>query len=86
MAMEDMDGLNWVNSKWRSLKVNWDEINNERPDRVSPWEIELCTSSANVSPALPTVRSKRQRPSPSTSTLISELSESGKSCSFILKP
>nr|ARR29289.1 auxin response factor 2 [Cyrtomium guizhouense] len=75
--IEDMDGSNWANSKWRSLKVNWDESNNERPERVSPWEIELCTSSPVVSPPLPPVRSKRQRPSHTTSTFITDFSGPG---------
>ncbi|GLT49667.1 hypothetical protein SLA2020_232100 [Shorea laevis] len=31
----------WKDSKWRSLKVQWDEpASIPRPDRVSPWEIE----------------------------------------------
>ncbi|KAG1330450.1 Auxin response factor 11 [Cocos nucifera] len=31
----------WGGSKWRSLKVRWDEAASiVRPDRVSPWEIE----------------------------------------------
>ncbi|MCO5569565.1 hypothetical protein L7F22_023280 [Adiantum nelumboides] len=37
----DVDSDRWRNSKWRSLKVNWDEHStNERHERVSPWEIE----------------------------------------------
>ncbi|KAH0459993.1 hypothetical protein IEQ34_010656 [Dendrobium chrysotoxum] len=35
----------WEGSKWKQLKVHWDEqMNFERPDRVSPWEIEPCSS------------------------------------------
>ncbi|GKV40094.1 hypothetical protein SLEP1_g47766 [Rubroshorea leprosula] len=31
----------WEDSKWRSLKVQWDKpASIPRPDRVSPWEIE----------------------------------------------
>ncbi|GLT78138.1 hypothetical protein SLA2020_496840 [Shorea laevis] len=31
----------WKDSKWRSLKVQWDKpASIPRPDRVSPWEIE----------------------------------------------
>lgn len=60
---EDMDPTRWPNSKWRSLKVNWDELTiNERQDRVSPWEIEPCVSSPAVNPS-PGSRSKRFRPS-----------------------
>ncbi|GMH09323.1 hypothetical protein Nepgr_011164 [Nepenthes gracilis] len=37
---------NWKNSKWRSLKVQWDElIPISRPERVSPWEIEPFVAS-----------------------------------------
>ncbi|XP_020698091.1 auxin response factor 9 [Dendrobium catenatum] len=36
----------WEGSKWKQLKVHWDEqMNFQRPDRVSPWEIEPCSSS-----------------------------------------
>lgn len=75
-AIEDMDGVNWADSQWRSLKVNWDELNNDRPDRVSPWEIEPCMALQNVNQPVPTVRTKRQRPPPNYS-LISELSGPG---------
>ncbi|KAH0858369.1 hypothetical protein HID58_086630, partial [Brassica napus] len=37
-------------SEWRSLKVQWDEIATiPRPDKVSPWEIEMLTQSSNIS-------------------------------------
>ncbi|CAA6665752.1 unnamed protein product [Spirodela intermedia] len=54
----------WVDSKWRSLKVQWDEATGvQRPDRVSPWEIEPFTLSApNVSsPHPPAGKAKRPR-------------------------
>ncbi|XP_031494785.1 auxin response factor 7-like isoform X2 [Nymphaea colorata] len=36
----------WADSKWRSLKVQWDEPSSiPRPDRVSPWEIEPVDDS-----------------------------------------
>ncbi|KAG6782904.1 hypothetical protein POTOM_012331 [Populus tomentosa] len=54
----------WNDSKWRSLKVQWDEpASISRPDRVSPWEIEPCVASvpANLSqPGQP--KNKRPRP------------------------
>ncbi|XP_068667010.1 auxin response factor 11-like isoform X2 [Aristolochia californica] len=56
---------NWADSKWRSLKIQWDEAAAiQRPDRVSPWEIESFggSTSLNTSP-LPIVKSKRPRPS-----------------------
>ncbi|XP_052194256.1 auxin response factor 9-like [Diospyros lotus] len=39
----------WQDSKWRSLKVQWDEpATIHRPDRVSPWEIEPFVASASL--------------------------------------
>nr|ARR29259.1 auxin response factor 2 [Ceratopteris pteridoides] len=53
-GIDDLDAACWPNSKWRSLRVNWDELSNlEQRERISPWEIELCTHSqppANPSP------------------------------------
>jgi auxin response factor len=54
----------WPDSKWRSLKVQWDEpATITRPERVSPWEIDPFVASApmNLSPP-PAVKSKRPRP------------------------
>ncbi|KAH7862066.1 hypothetical protein Vadar_034324 [Vaccinium darrowii] len=54
----------WPDSKWRSLKVQWDEpATVTRPERVSPWEIDPFVASApmNLSPP-PAVKSKRPRP------------------------
>ncbi|KAF7150732.1 hypothetical protein RHSIM_Rhsim02G0248200 [Rhododendron simsii] len=43
VGVEDLSPQ-WENSKWRSLKVQWDEPEPapipRRPERVSPWEIE----------------------------------------------
>ncbi|XP_058203635.1 auxin response factor 11-like isoform X2 [Rhododendron vialii] len=40
VGVEDLSSQ-WENSKWRSLRVQWDEpASIPRPDRVSPWEIE----------------------------------------------
>lgn len=54
----------WENSKWRTLKVQWDEpASILRPDRVSPWEIEPFVASvptALVQP--PMFKNKRLRP------------------------
>lgn len=61
-GIEDLNAACWPNSKWRSLRVNWDEMTNyEQQERISPWEIELCVhsqASANLSPA---PKSKRIR-------------------------
>ncbi|KAK9279761.1 hypothetical protein L1049_013443 [Liquidambar formosana] len=53
----------WSNSKWRSLKVQWDEpATIQRPDRVSPWEIEPFVASASLNLTQPVVKNKRPRP------------------------
>ncbi|KQK04890.1 hypothetical protein BRADI_2g16610v3 [Brachypodium distachyon] len=51
----------WRGSKWKCLLVRWDDdVECRRPNRVSPWEIEL-TSSASGS-HLATPASKRLKP------------------------
>lgn len=54
----------WPNSQWRSLRVQWDELASiQRPERVSPWEIEPFV--APVSQSIPqsiSVKNKRPRP------------------------
>ncbi|KDP25269.1 hypothetical protein JCGZ_20425 [Jatropha curcas] len=54
----------WVDSKWRHLKVQWDEpASIPRPDRVSPWEIEPFAASVPPSMTQPVaVKNKRPRP------------------------
>ncbi|KAI8569819.1 hypothetical protein RHMOL_Rhmol02G0306000 [Rhododendron molle] len=43
VGVEDLSSQ-WENSKWRSLRVQWDEAASiPRPERVSPWEIEPMT-------------------------------------------
>ncbi|XP_021760287.1 auxin response factor 18-like [Chenopodium quinoa] len=55
----------WSGSKWRSLKVQWDEAAAfHRPDKVSPWEIEPFVASIPANPSPPPVsKTKRSRPS-----------------------
>ncbi|XP_031280904.1 auxin response factor 9 [Pistacia vera] len=54
----------WKDSKWRSLKVQWDEpASITRPDRVSPWDIEPFVASVPSNPA-PPVSMKNKRPRP----------------------
>eukprot|EP00250_Pteridium_aquilinum_P018377 c24059_g4_i1 orf=2-2485(-) len=61
-GMEDLDPGRWPSSKWRSLKVGWDEPTiYERHDRVSPWEIELCLNPATPPTPAPGPRCKRIR-------------------------
>ncbi|XP_057978831.1 auxin response factor 18-like isoform X2 [Malania oleifera] len=53
----------WKDSKWRSLKIQWDEpATIQRPERVSPWEIEPFMPSSSLNPTQPSVKSKRPRP------------------------
>ncbi|KAL6128548.1 hypothetical protein ACLB2K_071903 [Fragaria x ananassa] len=52
----------WSESKWRSLKVQWDEhATVPRPDRVSPWEIEPFVASVPLNLAQPVLKSKRPK-------------------------
>ncbi|TVU24573.1 hypothetical protein EJB05_27018 [Eragrostis curvula] len=62
VGMEDPDSGGWPESKWRSLKVRWDEASSiPRPERVSPWQIEPAVSPPPINP-LPVPRTKRLRP------------------------
>lgn len=61
-GIEDLNGACWPNSKWRSLRVNWDEFSNhEQRERISPWEIELCVHPQAPSNLSPGPKSKRIR-------------------------
>ncbi|KAI3828767.1 hypothetical protein L1987_02877 [Smallanthus sonchifolius] len=55
----------WESSKWRSLKVQWDEpASIMRPERVSPWEIETFVTPVPTSLVQPVaLKTKRPRPS-----------------------
>ncbi|XP_020573431.1 auxin response factor 11-like [Phalaenopsis equestris] len=56
----------WEGSKWRQLKVQWDEPTNiQRPNRVSPWEIEPYNPLASNVSAPPPLCTKSKRPRPS---------------------
>ncbi|XP_039124424.1 auxin response factor 2A-like [Dioscorea cayenensis subsp. rotundata] len=62
IGMEDVDASRWPGSKWRCLKVRWDETSSiARPERVSPWKIEPASTPPPHS--LPLPRPKRPRPS-----------------------
>ncbi|GLT86765.1 hypothetical protein SLE2022_048840 [Rubroshorea leprosula] len=44
---EEVDPIRWPGSKWRCLKVRWDEASSHHcPERVSPWEIEPALAPA----------------------------------------
>ncbi|XAR70154.1 hypothetical protein NMG60_11026924 [Bertholletia excelsa] len=64
----------WKSSKWRSLKVQWDEpASIARPDRVSPWEIEPFVLSVPPTLVQPVVK-KRARPTENLETASSTAS------------
>ncbi|CAN7100698.1 auxin response factor 2 [Brassica rapa] len=68
VGIEDSDPTRWAKSKWRSLKVRWDETTSiPRPDRVSPWKIEPALSPPALSP-VPMPRPKRPRSNLAPST------------------
>lgn len=59
----EADNVRWPDSKWRSLKVQWDETSVvPRPERVSPWEIETFVASSAALNPLPAPRTKKPRP------------------------
>lgn len=61
IGIGDTDTARWPSSKWRSLKVQWDETSAiPRPDRVSPWEIEPFVAPSAINPQ-PVPRNKRPR-------------------------
>ncbi|KAJ6761021.1 AUXIN RESPONSE FACTOR 4-RELATED [Salix purpurea] len=61
VGIEDADPNRWMDSKWRCLKVRWDETSTMlRPERVSPWKIEPALAPPALNP-LPLPRPKRPR-------------------------
>eukprot|EP01018_Ginkgo_biloba_P038933 Gb_32404 [translate_table: standard] len=67
----DVEPARWPGSKWRSLKVEWDEhAANERQERVSPWEIEPFISSTGLNiPAGPRIKRLRTSFQPTSTDL-----------------
>ncbi|KAM7274364.1 hypothetical protein ACFE04_029028 [Oxalis oulophora] len=62
VGIEDSDPK-WPESKWRCLKVRWDETSSiPRPERVSPWKVEPALAPPALNP-LPMPRPKRPRSS-----------------------
>lgn len=62
VGVGDTASSKWLDSEWRSLKVQWDEPSSIlRPDRVSPWELEPLVASNNPTNSQPTQRVKRAR-------------------------
>ncbi|XP_021844768.1 auxin response factor 2B isoform X2 [Spinacia oleracea] len=61
VGIEDANPHRWQDSKWRCLKVRWDETSTiPRPDRVSPWQTEPALTPPTINP-LPVSRAKRPR-------------------------
>ncbi|XP_042456403.1 auxin response factor 4-like isoform X1 [Zingiber officinale] len=49
----DADSNIWPESKWRCLKVRWDESTSiPRPERVSPWKVEPAVSPPVTPPTM----------------------------------
>nr|URQ29619.1 auxin response factor [Sinningia speciosa] len=46
IGVNDMDPVRWPGSKWKCLLVRWDDMEVNRLNRVSPWEIETSGSMA----------------------------------------
>ncbi|XP_076915805.1 auxin response factor 2B-like isoform X1 [Bidens hawaiensis] len=61
VGIEERDPKSGSESKWRCLKVRWDETSSvPRPDRVSPWKIEPALMPPAIN-TLPVHRQKRPR-------------------------
>ncbi|KAJ6940539.1 auxin response factor 18-like isoform X3 [Populus alba x Populus x berolinensis] len=53
----------WSGSIWRSLKIQWDEpATIQRPERVSPWDIEPFAAPASPNLTQQVMKTKRPRP------------------------
>ncbi|KAK9073662.1 hypothetical protein SSX86_006256 [Deinandra increscens subsp. villosa] len=51
-GISDLDPARWKSSQWRSLQVGWDEsAADERPSRVSIWEIEPVVTPFYMCPS-----------------------------------
>nr|GMC86186.1 auxin response factor 2-like [Ipomoea batatas] len=59
VGIEDHDPHKWPKSKWRCLKVQWDETSTiSRPDRVSHWKIEPTLSPSALNQLICTKKEK----------------------------
>ncbi|XP_042515628.1 auxin response factor 4-like isoform X2 [Macadamia integrifolia] len=59
VGIEDVDQIRWPSSKWRCLRVQWDETSTSVVllDRVSPWNIESLEVTNLTHPILPLSKS-----------------------------
>ncbi|XP_026403065.1 auxin response factor 4-like isoform X1 [Papaver somniferum] len=60
-GVSDLDPYRWRDSKWRCLKVMWDDdLVGDHFDRISPWEIEPTSSAPVLSiPSAPRLKKLR---------------------------
>ncbi|KAL1827637.1 hypothetical protein ACET3Z_006049 [Daucus carota] len=64
----DLDPYKWPDSKWRCLKVRWDEnYSSNHQDRVSPWEIDHSGLPSSLS-----IQSSPRLKKPRTSLLATQ--------------
>lgn len=85
-GISDVDPLRWPGSKWRCLMVRWDDMEVERHNRVSPWEIEPSSSVSGASLVSPSTKRSRigfpttqpDFPVPKDGTGISDFGESSR--------
>ncbi|KAL8460538.1 hypothetical protein ACS0TY_032173 [Phlomoides rotata] len=49
VGVSDVDPVRWPGSKWKCLLVRWDDMEVNRLNRVSPWEIELSGTASGPS-------------------------------------
>ncbi|GMJ01106.1 auxin response factor 1 [Hibiscus trionum] len=67
VGVEDVDHIRWPNSKWRCLKVKWDNptLSSMLPERVCPWRIDPTEHTKKEPLALH--QQKRARPNDASS-------------------
>ncbi|XP_020581944.1 auxin response factor 18-like isoform X2 [Phalaenopsis equestris] len=62
IGVGDADTKKWPGSKWRCLKVRWDESSSiPRPEKVSPWQIEPSVTPPPPPNSLHIARPKKPR-------------------------
>jgi auxin response factor len=80
VGVENNSSSRWIDSEWRSLKIQWDEPSSiVRPEKVCPWELEpISTSNSPTPQPQPSQRNnKRVRPQPVLPVPVPEFSPNG---------
>lgn len=63
VGVEESTSAKWLDSEWRSLKVQWDEPSSIlRPEKVSAWELEPLVAATPSNSQPPQRNNKRARP------------------------